>query len=260
MRYVALGVILLGYASFVWWFVSGITGAGNDIITSQQALSQSPPVPVAIVRFDEVQSGLVVPTWHVLNINREWVYVSAQKNMPLEWQPPLTEIEVAHNALLVGGQIQPKANAALTELFAAAEQAGYSLAVISAYRSATEQQELYDSTVLSRGPEYAAQYIALPGQSEHQLGLAVDLADNTPECLAAISACSLTSGPAAWLEEHAPQFGFILRYPEGKSAQTGISHEPWHFRYVGEYMAKFVQKSGLTYDEIITRLEQEASS
>ena len=71
MRYVALGVILLGYASFVWWFVGGVTGAGNDIITSQQALSQSSPSPVAIVRFDGVQSGLVVPTWHILNINRE---------------------------------------------------------------------------------------------------------------------------------------------------------------------------------------------
>ena len=49
MRYIALGVILLGYASFVWWFVGSVTEAGNDIITSQQALSQNPPVPVAIV-------------------------------------------------------------------------------------------------------------------------------------------------------------------------------------------------------------------
>lgn len=256
MRHVTLGVVLLMYAGFVWWFIIGVAAAGRSIEITGQSMAQPSDVPVAIVRFDGVQRGLVVPTWRWLEREHHWVYVSATQGIDPSWRPELAELTVTHGAWLTGERIQPEAQETLARLFGAAEEAGMPLAVISAYRSAEEQRALYQGTIAQQGPIYAAEYVALPGQSEHQLGLAIDLADATPACIYHAT-CALNPAAATWLETHAPTYGFIVRYPAGKAHITGIAHEPWHFRYVGEAMARFVNESGLTYDEIMRRLEQE---
>jgi len=127
---------------------------------------------------------------------------------------------------------------------------GISLKAVSAYRSFSYQQEVYNryKTQDKTEEEYQAirdKVSARAGHSEHQTGLAVDINDleesfaDTPE--------------AKWLADNAYKYGFILRYPKGKELITGYNYEPWHFRYLGRKLAADVSKSGLTYDEYYAR-------
>jgi len=128
-------------------------------------------------------------------------------------------------------RLQPQASTALTAMFAAAKKAGYQLTVRSAYRSYASQAAWY------RTGDH--NLVAPPGASEHQSGLAADLAWRKGATL--VRGTDLgTSKAGAWLRRHAAEFGFIVRYPPGTQAITGISFEPWHFRYVGLEAAKGV--------------------
>ena len=91
-------------------------------------------------------------------------------------------------------------------------------------------------------------YSAKPGESEHQTGLCVDLISTDHPSLDV----AFADNPAyAWLVENAHQFGFILRYPEGKEGVTGYSYEPWHYRFVGAQAASEIHEKGLTLEEYL---------
>ena len=94
----------------------------------------------------------------------------------------------------------------------------------------------------------AEEEVAFPGTSEHQLGLAADIID---ELYPYLTEEQETTGTSLWMKEHAPEYGFILRYPPGTSDITGIIYEPWHYRYVGEKFAKGITKMGLTLEEYV---------
>ena len=103
--------------------------------------------------------------------------------------------------------------------------------IVAGYRTKEYQKMLYDNAVATRGTTHAENYIALPGHSEHHTGLVIDL--DTFYIDTGASGGFDGTGEYAWVEEHAWQFGFTRRYPENKAGITGISYEPWHFRYVG---------------------------
>ena len=137
--------------------------------------------------------------------------------------------------------------------------AGMGLPMIcSAYRTQDDQQMLYDNKVVRVMQEEwcsyedalvrAAEVVAVPGTSEHQTGLAADLMDETYPYL---NEQQEFTQAQTWLMEHAPEYGFILRYPSEKSDITGIVYEPWHYRYVGEKFAKEITKRGLTLEEYV---------
>ena len=106
-------------------------------------------------------------------------------------------------------------------------------------------------------PTEAAKSVAIPGTSEHQLGLAVDLVDANYGYLNEYQAETPTQ---QWLMENSWQFGFILRYPVDKSEITGIIYEPWHYRYVGKENAKDIYESGLCLEEwLIERAAEETA-
>jgi len=131
-------------------------------------------------------------------------------------------------------KLQKVAATAVTDLFAAAKKAGYQLTVRSAYRSYASQAAWY------RTGDH--NLVAPPGASEHQSGLAVDLAWLKGSTL--VRGTDLGRSPAgAWLKRHAAEFGFIVRYPPGTQRITGIAFEPWHFRYVGVEAATGVAKT-----------------
>ena len=114
---------------------------------------------------------------------------------------------------------------AFNAMAAAAAKEGLTLTVKSGYRSYSTQQSLYDNYVARDGKVAADTYSARPGHSEHQTGLAIDINKASDE---------FTNTPEAkWLAEHCWEYGFILRYPEGKESITGYKYESWHFRYVG---------------------------
>ena len=142
----------------------------------------------------------------------------------------------------------------------AAKEDGIALEVCSPYRTLNRQEYLFDRKIvryMDRGMSYieayklAARVVNVPGSSEHQIGLALDIYTN--------SYTTLDEGfgetaAGIWLREHCSEYGFILRYPKGKEYITGIEYEPWHFRYVGKTAAREMMEQGLTLEEYVEGL------
>ena len=145
-------------------------------------------------------------------------------------------------------------NQPLVDMFTAASNAGYQLMIGSGYRSAAQQKIYLDSAIASVGFEAANNSIALPGQSEHQTGLAADISTVSRNCY--LDTCFADTSDGQWLVNNSYKYGFILRYPSGKESITGYQYEPWHFRYVGIDLATALHESGLTLDEAWTYLEK----
>ena len=141
----------------------------------------------------------------------------------------------------------------LSNLFGAASTAGYDLMIGSGYRSANLQSTYYNGSVAAYGEDVANQSVAKPGQSEHQLGLAVDVSLTSRECY--IDTCFGDISAGQWLAANSYKYGFILRYPADKVSITGYQYEPWHFRYVGIDLATALHESNLTLDEAWTYLQ-----
>lgn len=121
---------------------------------------------------------------------------------------------------------------------------------VSGWRGFAEQQKIYSDSLRDNGREFTAQYVALPGHSEHQTGLAIDLGLRRPD-VDFIRPTFPYEGICQQFRELAPRYGFIERYPAGKEPITGIAHEPWHFRYVGTPHAECITRQGLTLEEYL---------
>jgi D-alanyl-D-alanine carboxypeptidase len=128
---------------------------------------------------------------------------------------------------------------ALEGLFTAAKADGLDLMLASAYRSYSYQEGLYNTYVKKQGQSVADAQSARPGYSEHQTGLAADIEPASREC--EIEACFGDLPEGKWLAEHAHEYGFVIRYPQGKAGITGYIYEPWHLRYVGKELATEVK-------------------
>ena len=127
------------------------------------------------------------------------------------------------------------------EMQSAAAADGVSLFVISGYRSYYKQKSVHSGWISIDGEEKADTYSARAGYSDHQTGYTYDL-----------NSCdqSFAYTPAAkWLAEHCVEYGFIIRYPDGKEAYTGFTYEPWHIRWIGAEKAKLITESGLSLEE-----------
>jgi len=142
------------------------------------------------------------------------------------------------------GALQREAYDAFVAMVDAAEAAGYRIQTSSPYRSYAIQRDLYAAYADRNGAARADTYSARAGYSEHQLGLAVDV------CQVGGYYGAFGSTPdAGWVNEHAHEYGFILRYGEDMTYITGYIYEPWHFRYVGPDAAAYIRDNGLTYEE-----------
>lgn len=121
---------------------------------------------------------------------------------------------------------------------------------VSGWRSVWEQQEIWDNSVKENGIIFTRRFVAAPLHSEHHTGLAVDLASKT-ENIDFICPEFPYSGICQAFREAAPKFGFIERYPKDKEYITKISHEPWHFRYVGREAAMEIVRRGVCLEEFL---------
>ncbi|WP_180955405.1 SH3 domain-containing protein [Peribacillus deserti] len=186
----------------------------------------------------------------VMNPESISVLVNKQNKLPDGYTPP--DLVNAPIPFIFSEQsdkrkMRKEAAAAIGQLFGAAKQQGISLLGVSAYRSYDRQVELFTYYVNRDGFEKARTYSALPGTSEHQTGLAIDVTGGNGQCAA--QDCFADTKEAVWLKNHAAEYGFIIRYPEGKESITGYKYEPWHVRYVGQTLAKNIARSGLTFEE-----------
>ena len=164
-----------------------------------------------------------------------------------------TELGITQNGLKVSVVCQD----ALAEMLKGLRQAGHAVRIKSANRTTGDQRYLHNNKVQQyinmgysqeEAKAIAATIVAIPGTSEHQLGLAVDLADVN---YLTLNRHQETMPAQKWLMEHCWEYGFILRYPNEKSEITGIIYEPWHYRYVGKELALKIRDSGLCLEEYL---------
>lgn len=141
------------------------------------------------------------------------------------------------------GGYNAAANAALQQLQAGARSAGFSMPLLSGYRSFDLQDRLFRKYAAEDGVAAANTYSAWPGHSEHQTGLAFDVGS--------ISDNYGNTAAGKWLAANAHKYGFIIRYPKGKESITGYKYEPWHVRYLGVETATAVYQSGLCLEEYL---------
>ena len=124
---------------------------------------------------------------------------------------------------------------------------------VSGWRSAEEQQEIWDGSMRENGAEFTRKYVALPGCSEHQTGLAIDLALRA-DSIDFIRPEFPYDGICGRFRALAADYGFVERYQSGKEDITGIAAEPWHFRYVGRPHARIMCDMGLCLEEYVEYL------
>lgn len=148
----------------------------------------------------------------------------------------------------------------LIQMFEAAKEDGVNLVVCSPYRDMQRQEWLFDRKMkkfLNQGMSYMEAYktasitVTLPGASEHQVGLAVDIICDT---YVQLNEGFEKTEAGKWLKEHSWEHGFILRYPKGKEDVTGIRYEPWHFRYVGKEAAELIYKEDICLEEFLENI------
>lgn len=160
-----------------------------------------------------------------------------------------------------GYLVDRRAAAALAQMLSDCRAAGFEPIICSAYRTQDYQEMLYRNKILrllaegvpnKDAPTIAARSVALPGTSEHQLGLAVDLISETYTNL---DQWQERTEVQQWLMANCYDYGFILRYPNGTSDTTGIIYEPWHYRYVGTATAAAVKATGLVFEDYLKTLE-----
>lgn len=123
---------------------------------------------------------------------------------------------------------------------------GYYISIRSGYRTFEESEKIYNSYITKYGLEYAEKYVAKPGVSEHNAGIAFDFIISTNKNA---TQTNYESDEYFYLENIAYLYGFIIRYPKDKENITGYSYEPWHLRYVGKDLAKYLKKNNLTLEE-----------
>lgn len=183
----------------------------------------------------------------------EWELTLVNKWNPILTQENIKLIELS-NGELVDERIYPN----LQQMFDDARNQGVYMKVVSGYRTNDEQQIIYNNKLseykakgmsTNKAKEETERWVALPGTSEHELGLAVD-----------INADGIHSyGKEAydWLATNAHKYGFINRYPKDKIHITGISNEPWHYRYVGKNAATEIFESGICLEEYIEKYQED---
>ena len=181
------------------------------------------------------------------NLNTNYLLVNKFNYLDSNYIPE--NLELLDNSYAKSGiYLVKEAKDNIERLISDAKNDGMNIRVISAYRSYSYQENLYNNYVKNDGVENADTYSARPGYSEHQTGLVVDITrafddfnnfENTNEY--------------NWMLENAHNYGFILRYPKDKEDITTYSFEAWHYRYVGVDFAQKIKASNLTFDEYYVR-------
>lgn len=172
----------------------------------------------------------------------DWVIVNKRNHLHSVTYVPsdLVSVPVPH---VYAPKLRKKASAAVVTMFAAyAKQTGKSMQSQSAYRSYSAQKSVYNGFVSRIGKKKADLTSARPGYSEHQSGLSIDISARPAKCT--LAACFADTSQGKWLAKNAWKYGFVLRYPKGKTSVTGYEFEPWHYRYVNKGLAAEMHRTG----------------
>lgn len=202
---------------------------------------------------EEFESDIVEENIKVLPDSSDWrlILVNKQNKVPDDYDAKLANINGSQMA-------DERIIEDIYKMLDAAKADGINLMICSAYRSYDRQTTLFNNKMnklLNKGMSYMEAYavgsmsVTVPGTSEHQLGLALDIL--TSDYLEMDDGFGETAA-GKWLCENAPSYGFILRYPKGKEDITGIIYEPWHFRYVSTDYSMEITNLGVTLEEYLS--------
>lgn len=177
------------------------------------------------------------------NLNTTYILVNKYYYLDENYVPENLE-EISKQYALSNMKLVKEAKEAFEEMAKAAKKEGLNIVAMSTYRDYTYQTNLYDKYVKQDGKEAADTYSGRPGYSEHQTGLAVDVFNNKESYTN-----FHTTKEFIWMQEHAKEYGFILRFPQNKEEETGYQYESWHYRYVGLQIATYISENNITLEE-----------
>ena len=241
----ALGVLWALVLGMILWVVldkhskapTPETALGTQAVSTLESTTAAPAATEPPTEPPPTEPPVPEQDWRLLLVNGE-------TPLPEDFSVTLKELR---NQQQVDERIYPE----LQQMFDDARAEGYLPYINESFRTAEDQQDILDRRIAQHEAEglsheealqKALDYVARPGYSEHQTGLALDI----------ISEDGGDSTPLwQWLRAHARDYGFILRYPEGKEALTGIAYEPWHYRYVGVEAAREMEEAGICLEEYL---------
>ncbi|MCG0276019.1 MAG: M15 family metallopeptidase [Thermosediminibacteraceae bacterium] len=222
------------------------------IIIGENPWSSAEP---SILKFDNIDKGNLILVNGVHPVEKNYI------------NPTLTELNGKVPTSKYGLKMAEKATEQLAKMFEDAEKEGIvGLVAVSAYRSFSYQTALYNNKVNTfkkqgkpedEAKRLAGRVVAVPGTSEHQTGLAVDISSaNMVSLTGGLEESFAQTNEGRWLMANAHRYGFIMRYPEDKTDITKIIYEPWHYRYVGKPHAEIIFKKNMCLEEYIDYLKQ----
>lgn len=179
-----------------------------------------------------------------------WWIVNKKRPLPDGYVPPdlvTPNVTINTKKSQAENQLRSDTASALEALFSSAKSAGHNLMLASGYRSTELQTVYYNGLIASSGQAAADRLSAKPGTSEHQTGLSLDVARADRHLYLEQTFGKDPAG--VWLAEHVHEYGFIIRYPEGKESSTGYDYEPWHIRFVGKELAIELKNKQQTMEE-----------
>lgn len=241
LRIIVIAAFLLGAAAVIAAFSTAFSAAE----TSKKQSVESIEIPESAVP-EASESGIKnrnETKWNLVLVN--------------PWNPVPENHQITKTELKNGHSVDERCYPELQQMMDDCRAEGLSPLICSSYRSKEEQERLYQNQInrlLNTGYSQteaeteAGSVVAVPGTSEHQLGLAVDIVDVNNQNL---DESQEDTQVQQWLMQNSWKYGFILRYPAEKSDITGIIYEPWHYRYVGKEAAVDIYKQGLCLEEYL---------
>lgn len=179
----------------------------------------------------------------IINTNHLDILVN-KKHYLNKFYKPYDLVDINNKYSYEGKKLRKEASIAFEKLAYDASLKGYKIIAVSAFRDYFYQKKLYNAYVDQMGKKKASKTSAKPGFSEHQTGLAIDVMGSNNDYNLFEKAKEFK-----WMKKNSYKYGFILRYPKGKENITGFKYEPWHYRYVGIKLAKYLYKNNLTLEE-----------
>lgn len=254
--------ILIGAAVVVCLLTCAVQALGNSptLIPDNTSIEQPKIIQNAafIIPPPEVTAPSAAPSTPITAEN-EWqlLLVNPWNTLPEDFEISLTQLKNGHS-------VDERCYPYLQKMMDDCRAAGLKPVICSSYRTQEKQEQLFHHQVnqyIAKGylaadaRVEAGKSVAVPGTSEHQLGLAVDIVDLLNQNL---NESQEETEVQKWLMENSWKYGFILRYPNDKSDITGIIYEPWHYRYVGKDAAREIYEQKICLEEYLAQREESA--
>lgn len=246
-----LSVLIVLFMVIIFFFPPE-TNQGKETVTDKPTQTETTTPPEVKEKPVDKNLPQVAPSdWQLVLVNHDHSVKEEPKTL---------------TAMKNGYQIDERIYDDYYKMAEAATNAGFSLTVISSYRSIADQQAVFDADVtkyLATGlsekeaEAKAEEYVTHPGRSEHHTGLAVDVVDQVwyDQGNGLEEEFSGTEA-GKWIDQNCAKYGFIVRYPKNKEQLTGINYEPWHLRYVGKESANYMVTQKLVLEEYLDVLKE----